>query len=73
MVASFSFLIEHPWDTTIFYNRLIVVFGVGDPDDLHFALICSQSQVYLLMPWVQSDFYLGNSDELLKCDLLILI
>ena len=50
---------------------MIVVFWIGDPDDLHFCLLASQSKVDLFMPRIVGHLDAGNPDKLFKSDLMV--
>jgi hypothetical protein len=48
---------------------LAVVLGVGDPDDLHLALVGSEAQMDLLVARTVADFESGHADEFVESDL----
>ena len=43
MVSALYSLLEHAGDMPVLHYRFIVMFWIGDPDDLHFGLFGSKS------------------------------
>lgn len=49
MVSGIGYISEHSGDSAELNNWLIIVFWVGDPNDLHLSLSGSEAEVYLLV------------------------
>jgi hypothetical protein len=58
---------------TELYDGLIVVFWIGDPNDLHFSFVGCESKMYLFVSWIVGDFNSSNADELLKSDHFVVV
>jgi hypothetical protein len=73
VVGALGLAVKHAWDSPVLDHWLFIVFGVGNPHDLHLSLLPSQSQVELFVSCFETHFDLGYPDELLQSNITVRI